>query len=438
MKNSIRYSIALAGLAAIAACGRGADYNISEGFGPDPVLPEEEKRLIPIVNIAPAERWGDGEMPVAADGMTVTEFATGLQHPRWVYTLPNGDVLVAESNAPARPEHDDGIRNWIMGKVMAKAGAGVPSADRISILRDADGDGIAETNQVFLTGLKSPFGMALVDDTLYVANTDAIVAFPYAEGALRVTAPGETVTSLPAGDYNHHWTKNIIPSEDGSKLYATVGSNSNVAEKGMAMEEGRAAIWEVDLASGAKRLFATGLRNPNGMDWNPANGELWTAVNERDELGNNLVPDYATSVQDGAFYGWPWAYWGDNVDERVEPMRPEMVERSIAPDYALGSHTASLGLVFAPEDQALGSRFADGMFIGQHGSWNRKPRVGYKVVFIPFRGGEPAGDPVDVLTGFVIDDEARGRPAGVDFGSDGSLLVADDVGNTIWRVTGEG
>ena len=429
--------LALSAAAMLAACADN-EAPITTGYGPNPDLPAPDKPLLlPTVNIAPANRWPDGSGPEAAEGLAVNAFAAGLDHPRWLYPLPNGDVLVAESNAPPRPKDGQGIKGWAMKKVMARAGAGVPSANRISILRDADGDGVAEINQPFLTGLNSPFGMELVDGTLYVANTDAIVAFPYEEGALSIDAPAELVTELPAGPRNHHWTKNILASEDGTKLYATVGSNSNVAENGMEAEEGRAAIWEVDLASGEKRLFATGLRNPNGMDWNPADGRLWTAVNERDELGDNLVPDYATSVEDGAFYGWPWSYYGDNVDTRVKPRNPDMVAEAIAPDYALGSHTASLGLTFA-DDADLGAAFGEGMFIGQHGSWNRKPRSGYKVVFVPFDGAEPAGDPVDVLAGFVVDDEARGRPVDVRIANDGALLVSDDVGNVVWRVSREG
>jgi glucose/arabinose dehydrogenase len=396
--------------------------------GPDPALPPPERRLIPTVHVAPAKGWAPGELPVAAAGMKVNAFAAGLDHPRWLYVLPNGDVLVAETNAPERPEDAKGIKGFFMKRVMQRVGAAVPSANRITLLRDGDGDGVAEMRSPFLQGLNSPFGMALVGNDLYVANTDAVVRFRYQAGATRIDGPAVKVADLPAGPRNHHWTKNILASRDGRKLYATAGSNSNVAEHGMAEEEGRAAIWEIDLASGAKRLFATGLRNPNGLDWEPSSGELWTVVNERDELGSDLVPDYLTSVRDGGFYGWPYSYVGAHVDERVEPPRPDLVAKAIKPDYALGNHVAPLGLVFA----------AGGAFVGQHGSWNRRPLSGYNVVFIPFVNGRPSGAPVDVLTGFVNDRrEARGRPVGVAIDRRGALLVADDVGNVIWRVTGK-
>jgi glucose/arabinose dehydrogenase len=403
-------------------------------MGPDPELPAPTKTLLPTVNIAPAKGWPNGAMPTAAAGLEVAAYADGLDHPRWLYVLPNGDVLVAETNAPPKPEDGKGIKGWVMGLMMKRAGAGGKSADRITLLRDEDGDGIVDSRSVFLDGLHSPFGMALVGDDFYVANSDAVVRFPYEEGAVRIEAPGETVVELPAGPINHHWTKNVIASPDGAKLYATVGSNSNVAENGMAAEEGRAAIWEVDPATGEHRIFASGLRNPNGLAWQPETGALWTTVNERDELGSDLVPDYMTAVQDGGFYGWPYSYYGDHVDERVEPQRPELVAKAIVPDYALGPHTASLGLTFA-EGARLPAPFSQGAFVGQHGSWNREPRSGYKVIFVPFEGGRPAGDPIDVLTGFVDDDEALGRPVGVALDAQGALLVADDVGNRIWRVS---
>ena len=348
--------------------------------------------------------------------------------------LPNGDVLVAETNAPKRPEEGKGIKGWIMQAVQKRAGAGVPSANRITLLRDADGDGVAETRTVFLKDLNSPFGMALVGHDFYVANTDAVMRFPYEDGATQITTPGTKVADLPGGPINHHWTKNIIASRDGSKLYATVGSNSNVGENGLDKEEGRAAIHEIDLKTGQSRIFASGLRNPNGMGWQPDTGALWTVVNERDELGSDLVPDYLTSVKDGGFYGWPYSYWGQHVDDRVKPQKPEMVAKAIAPDYALGNHTASLGLTFS-EGTLLPEQFRNGAFVGQHGSWNRKPRSGYKVIFVPFANGKPSGEPKDVLTGFVKDDDALGRPVGVAIDRKGALLVADDVGNTIWRVT---
>jgi glucose/arabinose dehydrogenase len=405
----------------------------SSTVGSNPQLPAPDKQLIPIVQVAEATGWPAGAMPTPAPRVAVNAFASGLAHPRWVYVLPNGDVLVAESNAPERPEQGKGIKGKVMKSMQSKAGAKVPSADRITLLRDANGDGVAELKTVFIDGLHSPFGMALVGSDFYVANTDAIVKFAYREGATRLEGAGTKLTDLPGGPLNHHWTKNIIASPDGTKLYATVGSNSNVAENGMDKEEGRAAIWEVDTRTGNKRLFATGLRNPNGMAWEPHTGALWTVVNERDELGNDLVPDYLTSVQDGGFYGWPYSYFGQHVDERVEPPRPDLVARAIPPDYALGAHVAALGLA-AAQRTALPEPFANGMFIGLHGSWNRKPPAGYKVIFVPFTAGKPSGPPVDVLTGFVNDrGEARGRPVGVAIDTRGALLVADDVGNVIWR-----
>jgi len=419
----------------LTACGEVARLPVSAGTGPAPTLPEPTKTLLPTVNIAPAQGWAPGATPVAASGTAVNPFATGLDHPRWLYVLPNGDVLVAESNAPPKPDDAKGIRGWVMGLVMKRAGAAPKSANRITLLRDADGDGVAETRSVFLENLASPIGMALVGNTLFVANTDSIVRFPYTSGATRITAPAQHVVELPAGPINHHWTKNIIASSDGRKLYATVGSNSNVAENGMAAEEGRAAIWEIDAATGEHRVFASGIRNPNGMAWEPSTGALWTVANERDELGSDLVPDYLTSVRDGGFYGWPYSYYGTHVDARVQPPRPDLVATAIAPDYALGPHTASLGLV-AASGTSLPARFASGMFVGQHGSWNRQPLSGYKVVFVPFSAGRPSGAPIDVLTGFLSeDDKANGRPVGVAIDKRGALLVADDVGNAIWRVS---
>jgi glucose/arabinose dehydrogenase len=437
MSSSLHRHVLLAlVVAAVPACAGVAQLPVSAGTGPNPVLPAPESALIPIVNIAPAKGWPAGGAPTTAAGTIVARFAEGLDHPRWIYVLPNGDVLVAETNAPARPEDGKGIRNWVMKKVRSKAGAGVPSANRITLLRDVDGDGIAEVRSVFLEGLSSPFGMALVGNDLYVANTDAVVRFPYATGATRITAPGVKVVDLPGGALNHHWTKNIIASKDGTRLYATTGSNSNVAENGIDKEEGRAVIWEVDLKTGTKRIFASGLRNPNGMAWEPVSGALWTSVNERDELGSDLVPDYMTSVRDGGFYGWPYSYYGQHVDTRVNPPRPDLVARAIAPDYALGPHTASLGLASA-QGTSLPASFRTGMFVGQHGSWNRKPHSGYKVIFVPFRGGMPTTEPViDVLTGFTTGEgDALGRPVGVAIDKSGALLVADDVGNIIWRVS---
>ncbi len=423
-----------------AGCGEVALLPVASGTGPNPQLPAPRKTLLPTVNIAKAVGWTNGSTPMPAAGTRVNLYASGLDHPRWVYVLPNGDVLVAETNSPPKPEDGKGLRGWVMGMVMGRAGAKTPSANRITLLRDADGDGIAETRSVFLDQLASPFGMALVGTDLYVANSNGIVRFAYTPGATTLVGQASRpVTDLPAGPINHHWTKNIIASPDGRKLYATVGSNSNIGENGLAAEDGRAAIWEVDLASGAKRLFASGIRNPNGMAWGPGGATLWTVVNERDEIGSDLVPDYLTSVKEGGFYGWPYSYYGQHVDERVQPAAPEKVARAITPEYALGPHTASLGLA-GSQGNRLPATFADGMFIGQHGSWNRSPHSGYKVVFVPFAGGKPTGaQPVDVLTGFLdAADQAQGRPVGVAVDSRGALLVADDVGNSIWRVSAAG
>jgi glucose/arabinose dehydrogenase len=401
--------------------------------GPNPVLPEPNTTLIPTVKIAPAKGWPAGVTPKAAPGTRVSAFATGLQHPRWVYVLPNGDVLVAEASAPERPEEGKGIKGRVMTHFMKKAGSAVPSANRITLLRDADGDGVAELQETFLEKLNSPFGMVLVGSDFYVANTDAVVRFPYQNGQTRITAKGEKLVDLPAGPRNHHWTKNIAANRDGTKLYVTTGSNSNVAEHGMDEETGRAAIWEVDRKSGGHRIFATGLRNPNGLGFEPRSGILWTVVNERDELGSDLVPDYLTSVQSGGFYGWPYSYWGAIVDSRPKPPRPDLVAQAIKPDYALGNHVAPLGLTFS-ENAKL--PFGEGAFVGQHGSWNRRPPSGYNVVFIPFRDGKPSGPPLEVLSGFLsAEGDAYGRPVGVAIDRRGALLVADDVGNTIWRVS---
>ena len=425
--------IALAG--GLAACGETSSLQVTDGTGPSPKLPEPNKTLIPTVNIAPAIGWPAGAKPTAAPGTQVAAFAEGLDHPRWLYVLPNGDVLVAETNAPPKPDDSKGIRGWVMKKVMGRAGAGVPSANRITLLRDKDHDGVAETRTVFLENLNSPFGMTLVGNDLYVADTDRLLRFHYENGDTAIKSPPIKVVDLPGGTLNHHWTKNVIASKDGSKLYVTVGSNSNVGENGLDKEEGRAAIWEVDRATGNHRIFASGIRNPNGLAWEPHTGALWTAVNERDEIGSDLVPDYITSVKDGAFYGWPFSYYGQHVDVRVEPQNPDLVAKAIAPDYAVGPHTASLGLSFA-EGNTLPAQFKEGAFIGQHGSWNRKPHSGYKVIFVPFAGGKPTGQPVDVLTGFLNDDEkAMGRPVGVVIDQQGGLLVADDVGNRVWRVS---
>lgn len=421
----------------LAGCGDMAKLPAEASYGPNPELPEPNRTLIPTVNVAKAVGWPDGVTPRAAQGLQVREFARDLDHPRWLYVLPNGDVLVAESDAPAKPD-SQGVRGWIMKKIMARAGSGGVSANRITLLRDSNGDGLLDHRSVFLEGLNSPFGMALVGDRLYVANTDALVRFPYQEGATRIEAAAEKIVDLPAGPINHHWTKNVIANADGSRLYVTSGSNSNIAENGLEAEEHRAAIIEVDPERKTLRLFASGLRNPNGLAWQPDSGALWTTVNERDLIGSDLVPDYMTSVREGGFYGWPYSYFGQHQDERVKPPRPDLVERAIVPDYALGAHTASLGLAFY-EDSLLPERYRNGAFIGQHGSWNRKPRSGYKVVFVPFSDGTPSGEAKDVLTGFLDEDgQAMGRPVGVAVDRSGALLVADDVGDVIWRVTPEG
>jgi glucose/arabinose dehydrogenase len=422
------------------ACGESARLPDQAGFGSNPTLPSPNPTLIPTVHIAPAKGWPDGVTPQPAVGFAVNALASHLDHPRWLYGLPNGDILVAETNAPPKPDDSKGIKGWVMKRVMKRAGAGVASANRITLLRDADGDGVAETRTVFLQGLHSPFGMALVGNDLYVADTDALVRFPYHSGDTRISDPGTKILDLPAGTINHHWTKNVLASRDGTRLYVTVGSNSNVGENGIAAEAGRAAIWEVNLATQRSREFASGLRNPNGLAWQPQSGELWTAVNERDEIGSDLVPDYMTSVKDGAFYGWPYSYYGPHVDIRVQPPRPDLVAKAIAPDYALGAHTASLGLTFYDAklfpNHYWPKHYWNGAFIGQHGSWNRQPRSGYKVIFVPFADGHPAGSPEDILGGFVdANGDALGRPVGVIVDAQGVLLVADDVGNTVWRVT---
>jgi glucose/arabinose dehydrogenase len=418
----------------LAGCGESAKVPEQATVGPNPTLPEPVSTLIPTVDIAPAIGWPDGVKPTPASGLAVTAFGNGLDHPRWLFVLPNGDVLVAETNAPKREERT-GLKTLVMNQVMKRAGAAAPSANRITLLRDADGDGIAETRTEFLKNLNSPFGMALIGDNLYVANTDAIVRFSYKEGTTQIERPGTKLADLPGGPLNHHWTKGLVASKDGAKLYASVGSNSNVAENGIEKEDRRAAILEVDVQTGQSRVFASGLRNPVGMSFHPQTNELWTVVNERDELGSDLVPDYLTSVKDGGFYGWPYSYFGKHVDTRVKPPRPDMVEKATVPDYALGNHVAPLGLAFA-SGELLPAPLRNGGFVGLHGSWNRTPLSGYKVIFVPFRDGKPEGKPIDVLTGFVNKDgDAHGRPVGVEIDSKGALLVADDVGNKVWRVT---
>ena len=415
--------------------GESAKLSEMAGYGPKPELPAPNATLVPTINQANGIGWPAGAKPTPAAGLSVAAFADKLDHPRWLYVLPNGDVLLAETNSPPKPDDMKGFRGFVAGIIMGGAGAATHSPNRIVLLRDTNGDGVADKRFVLIKGLNSPFGMALIGGDLYIANTDSIVKFPYLDGDTQITAAPVKVTDLPGGTINHHWTKNILASRDGTKLYATVGSNSNVGENGMAAEEGRAAIWEIDVATGKHRVFAFGIRNPNGLAWAPGTGTLWTAVNERDEIGSDLVPDYMTSVKDGGFYGWPYSYYGRHVDDRIQPQRPDLVARATQPDYALGAHTASLGLTFA-DDAKLGAAYAHGVFIGQHGSWNRKPRAGYRVIFVPFSGAMPSGQPQEVLTGFLDKDgKAQGRPVGVVIAKDGALLVADDVGNTVWRVS---
>ena len=411
--------------------------SVDPGVGPEPQLPAPTHRLIPRVDIAPAVHWPAGSTPAPAAGLAVRAFANGLDHPRWLHVLPNGDVLVAESNAPPGKSGIRGLKGWVMGLVMKRAGAGVPSPDRIVLLRDADHDGIAETRSDFITGLHSPFGMALVGDTFYIADTDALLRVPYAADAMRIDVAPEKVVDLPGatGKFNHHWTKSLLASPDGTRLYVGVGSNSNAGENGLAVEASRAAILEIDPVARTSTVYADGLRNPVGLAWQPGTSTLWTVVNERDELGDELVPDYLTHVERGAFYGWPFSYWGAHVDRRVHPQDPARVAAARVPDYGLGNHVAPLGLAFNTSETLRGV-VGDGAFVGLHGSWNRSPLAGYRVVLVPFVDGRPAGAPRDVLAGFVdAQGNARGRPAGVAIAGDGALLVADDVGNTVWRVT---
>jgi len=426
--------LAVALVLPLASCAIGPSSSSDTGFGASPAIPAPQSTLIPMVNIAPVQPRAAGSLPTAPPGFAVTEFASGLAHPRWLYTLPNGDVLVAESDAPKEHDEGSGIFGWVRRQVMLRAGAGVPSPDRIVLLRDANGSGVAQMQTVFLRGLHSPFGMALIGNQLYVADTDALLRFDYVTGATSIATPGVKVADLPAGPINHHWTKNILADRSGKHLYITVGSNSNAGENGVDAEEGRARILEFDVESGRVRPYATGLRNANGLSWQPESSALWTTVNERDDLGNDLVPDYMTAVKDRAFYGFPYSYYGQHIDTRVKPQRPDMVAKAIAPDYALGNHTASLGLVFY--DQTLfPPHYRGGAFVGQHGSWNRKPRTGYKVVFVAFVDGKPVGAPEDFLSGFLTaDGNAIGRPVGVALDAHGALLVADDVGNAVWRV----
>ncbi len=455
MTNKMRNTLIFLGLSTVLVGGAGwyflsgdtATLDIADVSGPSPVISAPRKEIIPTINVADVKVWGEGEAPQAAKGLAVARFADGLDHPRSMLVLPNGDVLVAETNSP--PRENKGVEGFVMRMLMNKAGAGVPSANRISLLRDADGDGKAESKTVLLEGLNSPYGMVLIGETLYVANTDAVMAYPFTPGQVKITAKGRKILDLPSQKPNNHWTRNLLANADGSKLYVAIGSATNIAEKGLDVEKGRARIIEYNLETGKKRDFAVGLRNPVGIAWEPNSDALWTVVNERDMLGSDLVPDYMTKVEAGMHFGWPWNYWGGYEDFRVEPRRQDLREYTRRPDYALGSHVAPLGLTFASK-AALGDGFANGAFVALHGSWNRKPAAGYKVVFVPFGAdGRPAvtrdvegkvtgGLPVDVLSGFLAKDgSAKGRPADVTIDSKGALLVTDDVAGIIWRVRNE-
>jgi glucose/arabinose dehydrogenase len=440
MMRSVSSRIALAGAAIVALGGAATDnFDIRTQIGPNPVLPAPQQYLLPPMHLAPAIGWKAGETPTVAQGLKIEALATGLQHPRSVYTLPNGDVLVIESRSPnldptTRPKSI--VMNW-MERITTSSGASTGS-NRITLLRSTKGDGKPDVRTVFLDHLYSPFGVALVGNDFYVANTDAILKFPYTPGETSITQPGTVLTPLPGGPIDHHWTKSLVASEDGSKLYVGVGSNSNITENGIGAEFERAAIWEVDRTTGAHRIFASGLRNPNGLSWEPQSHALWAVVNERDELGPDLVPDYMTSVKDGGFYGWPYSYYGQHIDPRVQPQRPDLVAKAIPPDYALSSHVAPLGLVF-DTGSGLPAQYNGGAFVGEHGSWDRDILNGYKVVFVPFSNGHPNGLAQDVVTGFLDSTgHAHGRPVGVALDKSGALLIADDVGDVVWRVTSAG
>jgi glucose/arabinose dehydrogenase len=430
-----RLAVACGSILALTAAAPD-DFDVKSQIGPHPVLPEPQKYLVPPMHLAKVVGWKSGETPTAPPGMNVTAIATGLEHPRSVYTLPNGDVLVVESRSPdldpdSRPK--DIIMNWVESIV---TGAGKSKgSNRITLLRDTHGDGNYDLRTVFIDHLYAPFGVTLVGNDLYVANTDAVLRFHYTPGATSITEKGTVLTTLPGGPIDHHWTKSLVASEDGTKLYAGVGSNSNITENGIGAELDRASIWEIDRATGAHRIFASGLRNPNGLTWEPQTHALWAVVNERDEIGPNLVPDYLTSVKDGAFYGWPYSYYGQHVDVRVQPQRPDLVAKAIPPDYALSSHVAPLGLVF-DTGTGLPDKYSGGAFVGEHGSWDRPTLNGYKVVFVPFANGKPSGTAEDFATGFLDNDgHARGRPVGLALDKKGALLIADDVGNAVWRIS---
>jgi glucose/arabinose dehydrogenase len=435
--SGFRLFMIFGGLLCLSGCNDGSgDPNAQ--IGANPVLPELQQYFLPPMHLARVVGWKNDETPSVAKGLKIKAMATGLQHPRSLYVLPNGDVLVVESKAPpAAPIKRP--KEIVMGYVESWATSGGNSgpSNRITLLRDTNGDGVPDMQSVFLDHLNSPFGVALVGNDLYVANTDAIVRYPYKTGDMSITSPGETLMPLPGGPIDHHWTKSLVASPDGSKLYVGVGSNSNITENGIEAEKNRADILEVDRATGKSRIFASGLRNPNGLTFEPKSGALWAVVNERDEIGPDLVPDYMTSVKDGAFYGWPYSYYGQHVDPRVHPQRPDLVAKAIPPDYALSSHVAPLGLVFNT-GAGLPESYRGGAFVGEHGSWNRQVLNGYKVIFVPFNDGKPNGMPQDVVTGFLNSDEqARGRPVGLALDKSGALLIADDVGNAVWRVTAD-
>jgi glucose/arabinose dehydrogenase len=438
LKRSLVVALTVAGASLVAGCSNsGASFDRDSQTGPDPVLPAPHQYLVPPMHVAKAVGWKPGETPSVASGLRIQAIATGLEHPRQPYVLPNGDILVAESNGPGT-EPIERPKDFIMGLVQKFAGAGAKGGNRITLLRDTNGDGVPDQHTVLVDHLYSPFGMAYADGNLYVANTDAIVRFPFTPGQTKITAPGTVLTALPGGPIDHHWTKSLTLSPDGKTLFVGIGSNSNITENGLDAEQDRARIWQVDRATGAHRVYATGLRNPNGLTINPETNQLWTVVNERDELGPNLVPDYMTSVKFGAFYGWPYSYYGQHVDPRVRPQRPDMVAKAIAPDYALSSHVAPLGMVFYTGAN-LPASFRNGAFVGEHGSWDRGQFNGYRVVFIRFEGGHPVGKPQTIVNGFLNGDgEARGRPVGLAVDQQGGLLIADDLGDTLWRVTSAG
>ncbi len=412
----------------LSACGSNDEDMVL--YGAEPTIPDPERGLLPNMTIAEPAPWGD-QVPTVPDNYSVTAIATDLLIPRQTIVLPNGDILVAEGRGGNAPKLKP--KDVIAGYIKAQGNTSVKSGNRLTLLRDENGDGTYETQTVFAEDLNAPYGLALIDDALYVANQDALVRFDYEEGQTQASGPPETVTELPSV-INHHWTKAMTASEDGQYLYVGIGSNSNIGERGLELEEDRAVVWQINAETGAHKLFATGLRNPTALTIQPETGELWAVVNERDELGPNLVPDYLTSVQEGGFYGWPYSYWGQHEDPRVRPQDPDKVASAITPDYALGSHVAALGVDFS--DDSMGTEFSDGVFVGEHGSWNRPDPVGYKVVFVPFANGRPVGDPIDFVTGFIDEDgKTRGRPVGVTVDPSGALIVADDLANTIWRVT---